>query len=90
MRETSLDRIAGQSTYTLFTSERAMINKISKLMDENPESVELLAKNEDGSILCHIPKEWVKIQPPRRLSDEQRANARERMIALRKSLESRE
>lgn len=89
MRETSLDHIAGQNTYTFFTSEAAMINKIMKLAEEYPDDVEFMAKNCDGSILCHVPKNWVKIQPPRKLSDEQRENARKRMLNIRESLKNK-
>lgn len=30
----------------------------------------ILAENPDGTLLAHIPVEWVKIIPPRQLTDE--------------------
>ncbi len=44
---------------------------------------ELLARNKDGSIFAHVPISWVKIGPPREVSEEQRRQAKERMEAMR-------
>lgn len=60
-----------------------MVNRIKKLAAENPGAVEFVAQNSDGSILCHIPKKWVRIQPPRKISDEERARLCQRLHAHR-------
>ena len=45
-------------------------NKIVKLAQEKPEEVQIIAENKDGSILAHVPTKYVKISPPRQISEE--------------------
>lgn len=35
--------------------------------------------NNDGSIVAHIPVEWVKIRPPRQMTEEQRLEIADRL-----------
>lgn len=75
--------------YAFFSSdERKWINKIRKLQQSNPDEVTILAEPEknDGCIYCQVPAHWLKLQPPRNLSDEQREAARERMRVYRSQL----
>ena len=53
------------------SDERKWINKIHKLKETYPEDVLIKAEPEtnDGCIYCEFPKEWLKIQPPRRVRD---------------------
>lgn len=68
-------------------SERAIVTfsqgryktKIRNLAAERPEECEILAENKDGSICAHVPVAWVKISPPKSVSEEQRMKAREQM-----------
>lgn len=56
------------------------ITKIRKLAERFPDECEIVAENEDGSILAHIPTKWIKINNPRReISDEEREELAERM-----------
>lgn len=87
-KETCVEYLDVDKHATFCSSERKWINKIIKLQQEHPDEVEILympEKNE-GVILAHIPKRWLKISPPakRVMTDEQRAAAAERMKALRK------
>lgn len=55
------------------------ITKIRKLAERFPDECEILAENEDGSILAHIPVKWIKINNPRReMTEEERRLASER------------
>lgn len=45
-------------------------NRVLRLAEESDE-VEVVATNEDGSILAHIPVKWLKIVPPRVMSEKQ-------------------
>ena len=58
-----------------------LANKLKKLALEN-ESVDIFI-NKDGSVLAHIPSSWVKITPPRQLTEQQRQVAAERMRKVR-------
>lgn len=68
------------------SSERKWINKILKLRESYPDDVkiEYLPEDNHGMLLAHIPKSWLKINPPhkRNMTDEQRAAAAERMSKL--------
>lgn len=44
--------------------------------------IKKLAENKDGTLLAHIPVEWVKISPPAARSELQRELSRERMLAF--------
>lgn len=61
-----------------------MITKIKKLATEHPEQVEIIAENKDGSIYAHIPTAWVKINPKREISEEEKENMRIRIKSVRR------
>lgn len=56
----------------------ALKSKMLRLADEHPEGVKILKINEDGSVFAHIPVSYIKISPPRQVSEEQREAAGER------------
>lgn len=60
-----------------FTQGR-FISKMKKLISKHPEESDI-HENEDGSILCHFPVSWIKVTPPRQMSEEQRQAVSERM-----------
>ena len=45
---------------------------------ERPDEVKLMAENKDGSAFFHIPISYVKVSPPRKVSEAQREAAGER------------
>ena len=59
------------------------ITKIKKLSQSNPDDVEIIAENKDGSICAKLPIKYLKISAPRKVSDEQRQKASERFKKLR-------
>lgn len=59
-------------------SGTALKSKLLKLADKNPKDVKIVAQNKDGSLYAHIPINYVKISPPRQISEEQREVASER------------
>ena len=74
--------------YASFTSaEKKWINKILKLKAEHPDKVDIKAYPEDnqGYIYAHLPKKWLKISPPRQMSEEQRAAMAERLKTIREN-----
>ena len=46
---------------------------------ERPEECEIVAENPDGSLCAHIPVAWIKINPAKQLSEEQRREIAERL-----------
>ena len=89
MKETVVGYV-DEDNYASFTSaEKKWINKILKLKAERPEQVDIKAYPEDnqGYIYAHLPKKWLKVSPPRQVSEEQKAAAAERFKAMRENKE---
>lgn len=85
MNENVIEFLRGQETATAtFCSATKYNNKIRRLAEEYPEEVRITAENPDGSIVAHFPTKWVKISPPRKMTDEQREQAAERLAQYRK------
>ena len=84
VNECVIEWIKGDSTATITAySGSKLKNRIKKLADSS--QVIIKAENKDGSILAHVPVEWIRINPPRSYSDEQREKLSER---ARKNLHS--
>ena len=66
------------SCYTLNFHRRQML---LNLADEFPDDLKIISKRDDMGEVT-FPKKWVKIRPPRKLTEEQRVNAVERGRAL--------
>lgn len=69
------------------SDERKWINRIRKLKEEHPDEITIIREPEvnDGCIYAKLPPSWLKVQPPRKLdlTDEQRAELRERLNNVR-------
>jgi hypothetical protein len=85
IKETVIEHIYGDSWWGISTSEWTWRNKILKLKDKFPDSVQIVADNEDGSLYAKIPFKLVKISKPRQvqMTDEQRAASVERLKKAR-------
>ena len=85
--ETVLEIEGSRDEWTVCTGQMVWKNRLAKLAKENPDQVEHLITNLDGSVVYHVPKAWVKISPPRRvtMSEEQKAVSAERLRKYRES-----
>lgn len=54
--------------------------RIKKLSLERPEECQVVAENQDGSICAHISVSWVKISPPREMTEKQLEQARKNIM----------
>ena len=70
-------------------SQQRYITKIRKLAEEYPEECVITHENKDGSLVARVPKKWVKVSPPRQLTDEQKAQAAERLRKARQDMSTR-
>lgn len=88
IRETVFECVDTDNQATFCSGERKWINKILRLKERCPDEVEVVCMPEDndGIILAHVPKNWLKVSPPRKvdLSEEQRAAAAERLTEARR------
>jgi len=84
MTETVYEHVSGRKTFTVTAAERWRINMIRKLKEQHPEEVEITHENTDGSLVAHVPYEWMRIKPKakRSMTEEQREALRERMREL--------
>ena len=85
IRETTIDHTSGQKTFSVFSSEYVMARRLRKLAEQYPDEVEIVAQNPDGSLLLRVPQDWVMVRRPRKrsMTDEQKAQASERLHAAR-------
>ena len=81
-KENVIEWIRDESQASLTLTQGRFKSRIEKLAVERPEECEILARNKDGSIFAHVPISWIKISPPREVSEEQRRQAKERMEAM--------
>lgn len=77
--ENVIEWIKDEKQATLTLSQRRTINKVKKLAEVHPEECQIVAENKDGSICAHVPVSWVKISPPRGVSEERRELSRKIM-----------
>lgn len=75
-RETTIGWSDADSTATIYTYDKRLINRLGKLGVE-------IHRDENGAVFADIPKTWIKVNPPRQLSEEQKAVLTERMARLR-------
>lgn len=60
-------------------SGTALKSKLMRYARERPDEVKLKAENKDGSAFFHVPVSYIKCSPPRKVSEEQREAAGERL-----------
>ena len=60
-------------------SGTALKSRLMRYAQERPDEVKLKAENKDGSAFFHIPVSYIKCSPPRKVSEEQREAAGERL-----------
>lgn len=80
--ETIINFNAEEKTANCFTLDKTMKRRWEKLIEERPEEVNVIQRSDD-LLEIEVPKKWVKVKPPRKVSDEQKAAASERLKAAR-------
>lgn len=81
--ENVIEFLRGQQTATVCFSQQRFVNRIIELAKNYPQVCVIKDMNNDGSIVAHIPVEWVKIRPPRQMTEEQRLEIVERLDRVR-------
>ena len=71
--ENCIEWLTGQHTITCTISQGKYISKIKRLAEKYPKKVNILAENEDGTILAKLPLKALKLNIiEKELTDEQR------------------
>ena len=90
--ETVIDHVGGigcsDEWCGVSTGEISIKNRLEQLAEKYPQEVECVAKNSDGSVYYHVPWEWVKIKPPKIVSEEVKARLAEysKLYGFKKSV----
>lgn len=74
--ENVIEFITNSHTATVTFTNRKHINKIKRLYEKNRDGFTYFVENIDGSVCAKIPLKWIKISPPKAVSDKQREAAR--------------
>lgn len=71
-QETTINYNNDEKEAEIFTYDKRLITKLKR------KGVELIDKNGDGSYFCKVPKRWIKVSPPKQVSEEYRLKVAER------------
>ena len=72
---------------TVYSCIPTTIKKLYKMVEEHKE-VKVELDNNYG-LMISVPQKWVKVSPPRKMSEEQRAAAAERLREIKKRGETK-
>ena len=81
-QETIINFNAGDQTATVYTRDPAIMRKVDALVIEFPDIYKCIGET-DIDKTYEMPKSFVSYRKPRRLSEEQREAARERIYAIK-------
>lgn len=86
VQDNVIEFLKNDKTAVVTFSQGKYISKIKKLAKKYPDECKIVAENNDGSILAHIPVNWVKISRIKReMSEEQRLQSTERLRNYRRN-----
>lgn len=71
LHDNVIEFFSEEKTATLSLHSKKYIKRIKKIAEGRSEEVEII-ENHDGTICARIPVTWIKISPPRQMSDKQR------------------
>jgi nucleoside diphosphate kinase len=76
-KENNIEWITGDNTIAVTLTSQRHITKIRKLAEKKPDEVKITT-NKDGSIYATLPLSYLKFNPPKDLTEEQRKEIAER------------
>ena len=77
-RETIINYNEVDHRASVYTCNAALARKLATYTRERPDDCTLLRSDEDA-VEYLVPKRWIRIRPPRAVSDEAKEAARQRM-----------
>ena len=82
-KETIINYNEAESSAIIYTHNVALRNKLLKL--SQTETDLCIIRQGMDMIEVEVPKKWIRVNPPRKLSEQTRLELKERMLALRES-----
>ena len=80
-QETVVNYNAGEQTATVYTRDRTVMRKLDRLAADFPDTYKLIGQT-DIDKTYSMPKSYVTYRKPRKISDEQREQARRKMLEI--------
>lgn len=78
--ECGFDWLKGNDMATFtFPAGTRMANRLIRLAQDYPDECQITDRNRDGSITGHVPVRWIKVSPPRKMSEEEKKELTERL-----------
>lgn len=78
-QETIVNFNEEEPTATVYTYNKSFQRKLQVLSEKFLKDVRLIADDQHGGVTYIIPKKWIKINPPRVMSEDQRQRQAERL-----------
>ena len=69
-KENVIEFLQNDKRATVTFCQGRYVSRIKKLAEEHPEECQITDVNKDGSIVAHIPVNWIRINPTKQLSEE--------------------
>ena len=83
-QETIVNFNEEEATASVYTHNRALIRKLDKFAQERPGDCHRQKTSHEGKAVDFtVPKSWVKISPPRRLTEDQKERLRKASTSTR-------
>ena len=80
-----------RKTVWINTDERSLKNRLLKLAETNSEvKIEMLPEKNNGVLCATVPYSWIKVKPPRMISDERKKSLAEALKKARSKKEENE
>lgn len=70
LRENVIEFLNNQKVVTVTLSQCRYISKVRKLAKSYPDEVQIVAENQDGSIVGHIPTCYIRISRIKRTAND--------------------
>lgn len=68
---------------TCFFTRKRWINKVVQYSEQYPDEVQIKHVNKDGSIIAHVPVDYLRISRPPKLSDDEKQRRAELLSQIR-------
>ena len=77
-KENNIEWITGDNMMSVTLTSQRHITKIRKLAERKPDEVKIVT-NKDGSVYATLPLSYLKFNPPKDLTEEQRKELTKRL-----------
>ena len=77
-KENNIEWITGDNMMSVTLTSQRHITKIRKLAERKPDEVKIVT-NKDGSIYATLPLSYLKFNPPKDLTEEQKKELTKRL-----------